>query len=109
MRKFSLIIPAFALSLVLGGWGPGSCSGTDVPVDTSGIEQYVNCAVACGAYRVCLDASFDVAGCIDGCKQTSEVDSDYAAAAAECTFCIQGEDCADGVFTCAEACDPVVP
>lgn len=65
------------------------------------------CEEVCQKYRDCVDATFDVVGCVARCAARSDATSRQQLTT--CRTCVAGASCVDAAFRCTDACNGVVP
>ena len=84
--------------------------GAVVPVvSCDSVETAFDCQEVCSRYRDCYDASYDVGGCRDRCRQNAEDSATKRAKADACESCIGGKSCVSATFNCAADCSAIVP
>lgn len=91
-------VALIVVSLVWSAWP--ACDSVDAAFD---------CNAICARYADCYDADYDTSACETRCRSHASDDEDFRRTADVCDACINGLDCTETVFSCADECVSVVP
>lgn len=81
--------------------------GCENPVDA--IDEGTDCRNVCDRYQTCYDETYDTASCRNRCNTLVDADGGRRSAADDCDACMDDMSCSTAVFTCAVACQGILP
>jgi len=92
------LIPAAALTLLLGNLALGCADAKNV----------VSCAEVCNKYKSCINSDYDVASCTTQCEDKANDSASRQDQLDSCNSCIEDRSCSGAVFNCTTECASVI-